>query len=111
MRIISQKKLRLFWNDPANPNAEKPMRGWYRVAKQAKWLKFADVKATYNSADQVGSKTVFDVGGNHYRIIAVIDYVGQKVFIRSVLNHHDYAKGLWKKDTFKWVKRPRKKQG
>src|ERR1700736_4399235 len=111
MRVISLKKLRIFWADPANPNAEMPMRGWYQVARKANWTKFADVKATYNSVDQVGSKAVFDVGGNHYRIIAVIDYVGQKVYIRRVLNHKDYAKGFWKKDPFKWEKRPRRKKG
>src|SRR5262245_59463355 len=109
MRVISLKKLRAFWADPGNPHAELPLRGWYRIARKAKWTKFADIKAIYNSVDQVGNKTVFDVGGNHCRIIAVSDCVGQKVFIRAVLNHKAYDKGFWKKDPFRWEKRSRRK--
>jgi mRNA interferase HigB len=55
---------------------------------------------TFNSADKVGSKTVFDVGGNHYRIIAFIDYQMQQVYIRAVLDHKEYDKGNRKDDLF-----------
>lgn len=87
------------------PTQKNLWRAWYTVAKSANWERFSDVKATYHSADRVGAKTVFDIGGNKYRIIAVIDYDGQKVFIRYVLNHSDYDKGAWKKDEFKWESR------
>ena len=42
-------------------------------------------------------------------LIAVIDYEGHKIFVRHVLSHKDYDKGLWKKDTFggDWKPRPR----
>jgi mRNA interferase HigB len=108
MHVISLKKLRDFWNDPRNPNSEEALKAWYQVVKRARWQRFADIKRTYNSVDQVGTKTVFDVGGNHFRVIAVVDYDGHKLFIRAVLNHKDYDKGRWKKDRFRWVKRPAK---
>lgn len=34
--------------------------------------------------------TVFDVGGNNYRVIAVVRYRDRKIFLRWVLNHRDY---------------------
>lgn len=77
-----------------------PMKGWLKAASKAAWKNFTDVKATFNSADPVGSKTVFDVGGNKFRIVDVIDYEGQKIFIRAVLDHAEYDKGNWKKDPF-----------
>jgi mRNA interferase HigB len=92
--------LREFWENPKFRNAEGPMEQWYQAAVQAEWRRFADVKSTFNSCDQVGSKTVFDIGRNNYRIIAFIDYESLRVFIRAVLDHKEYDKGNWKHDTF-----------
>jgi mRNA interferase HigB len=107
VHVISMKRLKDFWEDPQNPDAEKVLRWWYQQARQAYWETPADVKATFNTVDQVGRKMVFDVGGNKYRVIAVIDYEGHKVFIRFVLNHKEYDQGNWKKDAFgeNWKKR------
>ena len=98
MRIISAKKLREFWSNALQ--AESPLRTWYQTVKAADWTCFADVRNTYVTADAVGSKVVFDIGGNKYRLIAVIDYAGHKVFVRYVLEHKEYDKGAWKKDSF-----------
>jgi mRNA interferase HigB len=100
MRVISIKKLRLFWTDPRNPGSESCLRQWYQVAKAADWTCFADVRGTYNSADLVGNKVVFNIGGNKYRLIAVIDYENHKLFVRFVLTHEDYDTGHWRRDTF-----------
>jgi mRNA interferase HigB len=102
MRVISVKKLRDFWQSPGNAEAEVPLRAWYRTVKHADWENFADVKATYGTADQVkkSRKVVFDIGGNKFRLIAVIDYERQKVFVRAVMDHKEYDRGRWKTDTF-----------
>ena len=109
MRVISVKKLKEFWEDPRNPDAESPLRTWYQTVRAAGWTCFANVRRTYAAADLVGNKVVFDIGGDKYRLIAVIDYEGHKVFARHVLSHKDYDKGLWKEDTFgdNWGQRPR----
>ncbi len=49
MHIISMKRLREFW--AIHPDAEGPLRSWYRVAKQSQWQRFTDVRAIYRSAD------------------------------------------------------------
>ncbi len=100
MHVISKKALREFWEDPRHSRAEGPLLDWYGVVTKAEWRHFADMKKTYNSCDQVGSKTVFDVGGNKYRIIAFVDYERQQVYIRAVLDHKEYDKGSWKSDPF-----------
>ena len=96
MHVISEKKLREFW--ATHSDAEGALRAWHRVAEQAAWEKFADVRAACASADQVGKFTVFNIGGNKYRLIAVIHYNRAKVFVRHVLNHADYDRGAWKSD-------------
>jgi mRNA interferase HigB len=110
MRIISTKKLREFWNDSKNAAAEGPLRAWIQTVKKARWKTIADVRNTYNTADSVGNKVVFNIGGNKYRLIAVIDYDHHKVFIRWILDHKEYDQGHWRSDTFGDVLEERKKQ-
>ena len=94
MHIISKKKLREFWVE--HPRAKSPLEAWYQVAKHAEWESFADVRKTFNTADAVGRFVVFDIGGNKYRLIAVIHYDRGKVYIRHVLTHAEYDEGKWK---------------
>jgi mRNA interferase HigB len=39
---------------------------------------------------------VFNIGGNKFRLIAVIHYNRRKVYIRHVLTHRQYDSGKWK---------------
>jgi mRNA interferase HigB len=68
------------------------------VARRARWNSFADVRSVYRSADQVGKFTVFNIGGNKYRLIVVIHYNRARVYIRHVLRHEEYDTGAWKTD-------------
>ena len=94
MHIISQKKLREFWQQW--PEAEEPLRAWHRVAEQATWTTFADVRETYAHADQVGRCTVFNIGGNKFRLVVVIHFNRGKVYVRHVMTHEQYDAGRWK---------------
>jgi mRNA interferase HigB len=96
MHVISQKMLRLFWAE--HRDAERPLRTWFKVVSRAAWVNFGDVRALYPQADQVGKFTVFNIRGNHYRLIAVIHYNRGKVYVRHVLTHAEYDEGRWKED-------------
>ena len=58
---------------------------------------FNDLRATFASADYLDGLTIFDIGGNKYRLIAAIHYNRHKVFIRAVLTHAEYDHGNWKR--------------
>ena len=73
---------------------------WYQSWLDADWNNFADVRKTFSSADRFEKKTIFNVHGNACRIIAIIDFQLKRVFIRAVLDHKEYDRGEWKKDTF-----------
>ena len=94
MHVISEKKLRGFWAD--HPDSESPLRAWAKITETVEWDKFADVRQVYPHADQVGKYTVFNIGGNKYRLIAVIHYNRAKVYVRHVLTHEEYDEGAWK---------------
>jgi len=86
--------LQAFWE--RHPNAEIPLRAWHKLTRQQRWRTFADVRAGLPSADRVGKLTVFNIGGNKYRLIAAIHLNRGRVYIRHVLTHAEYDRGSWK---------------
>ena len=94
MRVIAKSILVKFCQRlPKGPRAiaEAAMTDWYTTVSNAAWSNFADVKATFNSADYVsGGKIVFDVGGNKYCVVALIGFRTQRVFILFVGTHAEY---------------------
>ena len=91
MRIISFRRLReSFENDP---NSRVALQDWHKRTSKAEWEDFSDVKKTFNSVDSVGnSRFVFNVKGNHYRIVAKILFKARIMYIRWVGNHKEYDK-------------------
>lgn len=94
MHIISRKKLLEFAFKHSNSRIA--LDAWYRKVKSASYKTLIDLKVTFPSADLVGKYTVFNVGGNKYRLITVIIYEKQRIYIREVLTHAEYDKNMWK---------------
>jgi len=94
VHAISRKRLREFAD--TYPDCEKSLDAWYRIAKAARWSKLLDVQQVYSAAEAVGRFTVFNIRGNHYRLVTLIYYPGQTIFVRVVLTHADYDKDSWK---------------
>ena len=88
MRIITERKLREFWQQ--NRSAESSMKQWIKVVEAADWQNFSDLRQTFNHADVHNRLTIFDVGGNNFRIIAKVEYAKHIVFIKAVLTHKQY---------------------
>jgi mRNA interferase HigB len=97
MRVISKHpQLSEFWAE--HPEAEGPLLAWYQLTSQASWKNFADLRRDYTHADQVGRFTVFNIGGNKYRLAAVVSYPKGKVYVRRVMTHKEYDRGNWKEE-------------
>ena len=94
MHTISSKKIREFVS--IHPDSKSSLESWYKMAKKAQWRNLSEVKQIYPHADLVGKYTVFNIRGNHYRLIAEIKYQYQLVLIREILTHAEYDKDKWK---------------
>ena len=99
MRVISQKTLQDFWE--LHPDARDALREWFKTARGARWNNLLDVRQTYPHADGVetstsGPLTVFNIGGNKYRLVTRIRYDWRLINIRCVLTHAQYNKSHWK---------------
>lgn len=91
MRIISKKVLLDFYTQ--YPDSKVPLENWYRVVKKAQWTCFSDVKETFNTVDNVGNKRyVFNIKGNDFRLVAIIQFTIKSVLIRFVGTHNQYDK-------------------
>ena len=89
MRIISRKALRKFWQK--HPDAEQSLQTWYVDVKHSTWKKPSDIKTSYRSASFLqNNRVVFNIKGNNYRIIVIVQYKNGIVFIRFVGTHKEY---------------------
>jgi mRNA interferase HigB len=91
MRIISRRRLRVFWQSRGCADAEQPLKAWFREASRAEWTEPADIKEMYRSASFVGgNRVVFNIAGNKYRLVVDINYSYQTIYIRFVGTHSQY---------------------
>lgn len=92
MKVVKRKVLLDFGD--AYPEARSSLEHWYHLTRGGKWQGPSDVKQVFGiSVDFVGNnRAVFDIKGNHFRLIAEINYRRQAVFIRFLDTHKEYDK-------------------
>ena len=94
MRVISKAAITEF--SAGRKDALEPLLFWYRIAKRAQWQNLAQARADFPHADAAGMFTVFNIAGNKYRLILVIKYRWQVIYVRHILTHSEYSKEKWK---------------
>jgi mRNA interferase HigB len=98
MHVITQKRLKEFWQK--YPDSQTSLEIWYNRTKVVNWNNFAQLRQIFPDADLVNNLIVFNISGNKYRLITLVDFTYKKVFIRLILTHAEYDKNKWKQD--KW---------
>ncbi len=89
MRIIARKTLLDFWIK--YPDAEDPLKAWFKVTNRADWKSPQDVKKYYRNASILkDGRVVFNIAGNKYRLVVWINYAYRVVYIRFVGTHKEY---------------------
>ena len=94
MRIAGLEGIAQFARD--HPRAKNALDGWRNAVEEADWKNPAELKRTFGTASIVGDQTVFNIGGNKYRLIALIQYRARIVLVQHVLTHEEYDRGDWK---------------
>lgn len=100
MRVIKRRPLLEF--AARHPAAYPALDAWYRVAKRAHWRDITEVRRVFPATDAVTvssgrSVTVFNIGGNKYRLVVGIHYNTQMIFVLRVLTHAEYNRDQWKR--------------
>jgi mRNA interferase HigB len=91
VRVIAKKILQEFW--AKHNDCEDQLKSWYKEAEEANWQIPNDIKKEYPTASFLAdNRVVFNIKGNHYRLIVKINYAFSIVFIRFVGTHAEYDK-------------------
>lgn len=85
-----------------HPEAAARIWHWADVLDALNFSDINELHRTFRSADYVSPYTVFNVGGNRYRIVAEIIYDRRSVLVRGGYTHDEYMK---------WTKQHRKGKG
>lgn len=92
MRVISKKRLLEFAR--RHPDAEMALLAWHKVIERHSPRSFSEMRALLGSVDKVGDLHVFDIRGNRYRLICSVSYRTQACYVKHVLTHPEYDRGL-----------------
>ena len=91
MRIFTEKTLKEYAE--LHPEVKSVLKVWIDIVKRSDWENFADIRATFNSADSVGNQRyVFNIKGNQYRIVMVVKFTIKYVYVRFIGTHTEYDK-------------------
>jgi mRNA interferase HigB len=95
VHVISRKALNEFAD--CHSDSRDPLFAWFRVMSRSTFSNMAELRKAFNSVDLVEGFFVFNIGGNHFRLVAAIHFNTGRVYVRHVLTHAEYDKGGWKK--------------
>ena len=90
LRIVTEKRIREFIQ--REPGSSDVLWRWADAIESSNWRNPADLKATFAAASFVGDLTVFNVGGNKYRIAAFVYFRKQIVYVKRIGTHKEYDK-------------------
>ncbi len=89
MRIITKTAIKEYIEN--NPLSKSALSDWLHKTEKAEWHSLADMKKSFNSVDYVGNQHyVFNIKGNDYRLVVVVQFTPQYVYIRFIGTHAEY---------------------
>ena len=94
MRILGTKVL----DDAIRRHADlgPPIAAWLTIAGAANWKNLTELRQTWRDTDNVRGRTIFNIKGNRYRLLAMVNYASQTVIVKELVTHAEYTKkGGW----------------
>lgn len=93
MHIISKRP----FNDAAKnyPNDKEALLDFYKTLKKSSFKTPEEMKKVFKTLDNFKYRDkwyVLDVGGNNLRIIALIQFVNKRIYVKHIVTHADYDK-------------------
>lgn len=89
MVVISYRTIREYADQ--HTDVEDALNNWYKIMKQSDFANFNELRSLFGSADAVGADLyVFNIKGNHYRLIVRITFAVRTVYIKFIGTHKEY---------------------
>lgn len=91
MRVLATKTINAYRK--CYPKADGALKSWVALIEGRSYEHFVDLKTVFGSADLIeDDRVVFNIKGNHYRLIAGVDFNRQIVFPKWFGTHNEYNK-------------------
>jgi len=65
---------------------------WLTIARLANWKNLNDLRLTWRYTDCVKGQTIFNIKGNKYRLLAIVNYASQTIIVKNLITHAEYSK-------------------
>jgi mRNA interferase HigB len=95
VNVISKRGL--FVRAAKYPDAQSALQVWFDTAHAADWKNLEDIRKAYPATDMVGDLAIFNIRGNHYRLIVRMVWKYKRIYVKEFLTHAEYDRGRWKK--------------
>ena len=91
MVVMHKKTLREYVT--SNAQAAEGLRLWHKQMLAGNWASLAEMHQDIPSVDLIGGERfVFNIKGNHYRVLAVVVFKMRTVLIKGIFTHAEYSK-------------------
>lgn len=91
MNVLGRNLLTEF--SAKHANVKSALDAWFHEARAADWKTPQDIKNRYRSADFLDdNRVIFDIKGNHYRLVVKVRYQNSIVRVEWVGTHAEYSK-------------------
>lgn len=94
MNVIKKKALDGF--AALHADARDALMSWRKIFEKSEFTNIHGVRAVFPTADFADPYTAFNIKGNSYRLITIIHYRHQRVYIKEFFTHAGYDQ--WNKD-------------
>ncbi|TVP55650.1 MAG: cytoplasmic protein [Halomonadaceae bacterium] len=93
MHVISKRPF--YDAAKAHPNQRQALEDLYRVLRKSEFTTPEKMRRVFPTLDNFRYKDkwwVLDVGGNHLRVIAFIQFVQNRIYVKHIVTHAQYDK-------------------
>lgn len=91
MKILGKDLIQQFCKQHAD--SRKALNTWIADVEREKWQTPNDIKTAYQTADFLANnRVIFNIKGNHYRLVIKVRYINGIVLIEWIGMHAQYSK-------------------
>ena len=88
MNVIEKKSLDGY--AARRTDAAEPLASWRKIFEKTDFTDIHAIRAVLPTADFANPYTVFNIKGNSYRLITIVHYRFQRVYIKEFFTHAEY---------------------
>lgn len=90
MRVISQKKIKDFYEQPQCEQAKIPLQQWYYTVRNREYKSFGQILADFTDTVREKGLYIFSIDGGNYKIATSIYFDTGCIYVRFVTSFDNY---------------------